>query len=372
MTKDYYKVLGVSKSASQDEIKSAFKKLAIKYHPDKHQDKKEEMNKKFQEISEAYDTLGDEKKRANYDRFGSESPFGNGGGENQGFGGFEFNMDINDIFSEFFGGSGSRSSRRGDGRIDGSDLKYNLQIDLLTAYNGKDETIRFTAMTSCGDCKGSGSLDGKTTNCSACDGHGSVRYSKGFIVMEEACKKCNGAGKVAQNPCKSCNGQGAKNSERIVKVKIPAGIVNGSNIKIDGQGEPGRKGGRNGDLYVAISIKNHEIFTRKDDNLYLNLVIKMSTATLGGEVIVPTIDGKGTKLTIPSGTQNGTELRVNNAGMKSLNSTRIGQLFVKITVETPVKLNEEQKELIRKFDELSTGNHPECDSIMNKIKRFFS
>ena len=375
--KDFYAVLGVSRSASQSELKSAYRKLAVKYHPDKNPgDKKAE--EKFKEISSAYDVLKDEQKRAAYDRFGHEA-FSNGGGRSSsGFGGFGSSgfgsrggFDFGDIFEEVFGqsrsgGSSSRSSRG----VNGSNLKYNIEITLEEAFSGIERQISFNVSSKCDNCEGSGSLDKKLHQCTYCNGNGVVIMSQGFFRVEQPCPHCQGTGKLVKNPCKKCSGRGNYNRERQLKINIPAGIEDGSKIRLVGEGEAGSFGGNQGDLYVFVKVKQHSIFKVEDANLHCKVPIKFTTAALGGEVIVPTIDGGEVKMKIPSGSQNGDTLRIPSKGMSKVRSTYRGNMMVHLHIEVPKKIDANQRELLEKLDKELTISKDK--SFFDKMKDLWS
>ena len=349
---DFYKTLGVSKTASKDEIKSAYRKLAKKYHPDNKETGSEE---KFKAIQEAYDVLYDDQKRGAYDRFGHAAFDQTGGGAGagnpfngfQGFGGgFEENIDLGDIFSSFFGGG--RSQKRG-GPSRGSDVVMRLNVDFMDTINGKDITVPYTYDAPCSACNGSGAKspsDIKT--CSTCHGTGYVRTQKrsifGVVESQDVCPTCGGRGKVVTNPCPTCNGKGYERKKVDLKVHIPAGINNGQQIRISGKGERGINGGTNGDLYIEIVVKKHPLFTRNGNDIYIDLPISVIDATLGSEIVVDTVYGKQT-LAIPSGTQVNTTLRMKGFGVKDLRSQKPGDQYVRVKIEIPTSLNKEQKAL---------------------------
>jgi molecular chaperone DnaJ len=380
--RDYYETLGVSKGASKDELKKAYRKLALQYHPDKNPgDKKAEHQ--FKEINEAYGVLSDDQKRAAYDQFGHNA-FQNGGGggghgpfgsRQGGFEGFEAGGAFSDIFNEFFGDMGQRGGRRPQqARMRGADLRYNMTISLEEAFQGKQTEIHFTAATKCGTCKGTGSKDTHVTTCKTCGGTGTIRSQQGFFAMERVCGTCKGEGHIIKNPCGDCKGSGTIRKERTLAVTIPQGVEDGMRVRLAGEGEPGHKGGPAGDLYIFISISHHSMFKREGDNLHCEVPIKMTTAALGGDIEVPSIDGKKLKLNIPSGTQSNDKFRIKERGMHKLRSTARGNLYVHIQVETPVKLTKKQIELLEEFDKDSIGHHsnPKCESFFQKVKDLFN
>lgn len=355
--RDYYEVLGVTKTASQDEIKKAYRKLAMKYHPDRNPDNKE-AEEKFKEAAEAYDVLKDEQKKSAYDRYGHSAFEGGMGGAGGGFGGFGggagFN-DFSDIFNAFgdiFGGGAGRGGSRGPKVQTGSDLRYNLTVSLEEAYKGLNKKIEFGSKAKCPDCKGSGSEDGSgAETCPDCQGTGSVRAQQGFFIVEQPCRNCNGSGQVVKNPCKKCRGEGRIYKNRNLIVKVPAGISDGARIRLAGEGEAGPRNGVAGDLYIYVTVKRHEFFERRGNDIYCEVPLKMTTAALGGSVEVPVIDGSKASLKIPEGTQNGNMFRLKGKGMPVVNSGgRHGDMYVKIHVDIPKKLSSKAKELLEKLD----------------------
>ncbi len=382
MAGDYYEILGVAKTATQDEIKKAYRKLAVANHPDKHPDEKDKYEKKFKEINEAYSVLSDPQKRANYDQFGKEGAsggFGGGGGFGQGdfggFGGFDFG-NINDIFSSFFNeASSSRSSsRRREANTRGSDLKYKLDITLEEAFNCVEKVAEYRTLGKCSHCNGTGSASGKVENtkCPKCKGHGSVRMQQGFFIMEQTCDECGGEGVVLSSPCSFCGGEGQEKIVKKVKVKIPSGISNGDTIRITGEGEAGQRGGKAGDLYVVFQILPHKIFKKNGANLECNIPIRFTQAALGASIAFCGINKENVNINIPAGTQNGEQIFVRGAGMPMANGRR-GDLVANIIVETPVKLTKEQKELLERFEEISgTSTSPKNTNFFENLKKFFN
>jgi molecular chaperone DnaJ len=382
MSNDYYKTLGVDKNASADEIKKAYRKMAMKYHPDQNKDNKE-AEAKFKEVNAAYDVLKDEQKRAAYDRFGDAAfdgsmgggghgggnPFG--GGFQGGFGGANFS----DIFEDMFGGGfGSGQQRGSNGAMRGADLQYAMDITLEDAYEGKQETITVPINDTCGECKGSGAEKGtKSEDCPTCKGAGRVRAQQGFFTIERTCSTCNGDGKVIKDPCKNCSGTGRVRREKTLKVNIPKGIEGGRRIRLTGEGEAGVRGGPSGDLYILIGVKPHKFFKREGANLYCRVPIPMTTASLGGEVEVPTIAGKGTKVKVPGGTQTGQQFRLREKGMPVMNSKTNGDMYIEIFVETPVNLNKKQKQMFEELDKDLSGKDgkkysPESSGFFDRMK----
>lgn len=374
--RDYYQVLGITKSASADDIKKAYRKLAMQYHPDRNPGNKE-AEAKFKEATEAYEVLKDEQKKAAYDQYGhSAFSQGGGGGGQGGFDGFDFN-DIFSNFSDIFGDFGGRQQgKKRSAAQRGSDIRYNLEISLEEAYRGVNEKITFSIPSSCSSCNGSGAQNGEApTDCGTCKGSGKIRAQQGFFIVERACTSCAGTGQIIKNPCKSCGGQGRLNKEKTLSVKIPAGVEEGNRIRLSGEGEAGVRGGPSGDLYVYISIRKHQFFSRKGDDIHFEVPIKFTTAALGGSVEIPTIDGTKAKLQIPEGAQNGDQFRLKSKGMTVMNAGgRRGDMYVKINIETPVKLSKEERDLLQKLDILMQGkaSNPKSDSFFKKVSDLFS
>jgi len=378
---DYYKILGVEKSASADELKKAYRKLAMKYHPDQNKDNPE-AEEKFKEINQAYDVLKDEQKRAAYDRFGTSAFDGSmgggaGGGGFSGFSGGAFSDIFEDMFGDFMGGrSGGRSNSGGAQR--GSDLQYTMEISLDEAYKGKEATIKIPVNDSCDSCNGSGAESGgKPEACSSCDGIGRVRQQQGFFTIERTCPTCNGAGSIIKNPCKKCSGSGRLRKEKTLKVKIPAGVETGRRIRLTGEGEAGLRGGPRGDLYVLLSVKPHKLFQRDGANLYCRVPITVTRAALGGEVEVPTIEGTRATVKIPAGTQTGQQFRLKGKGMSMIRSDARGDMYIEIFVETPVNLSKKQQDLLKELDNSMNDskskdkNSPESSGFFKKIREFW-
>ncbi len=376
--RDYYEILGVAKGASADEIKKAYRKLAMQHHPDRNPGNKE-AETKFKEATEAYEVLKDDQKRAGYDQYGHDAAQGGGRGGFGGGGGMD-GFDFNDIFSNFsdiFGDMGGRQqTKKRSAAQRGSDIRYNLEISLEEAFRGTAEKISFTIPSACEPCHGSGAQSGeKPVDCATCKGSGKIRAQQGFFIVERACTTCGGVGQTIKNPCKTCRGEGRVNKEKTLSVKIPAGVEEGNRIRLSGEGEAGQRGGPTGDLYVYLSIKKHQFFTRKGDDIHFEIPLKFTTAALGGAIEIPTIDGTKASLKIPEGAQNHDQFRLKSRGMSVINSGgRRGDMFVKINIETPVKLSSEERELLMKLDKLMSGksSNPKSESFFKKVGDLFS
>jgi len=369
--RDYYEVLGVDKSASADQIKSAYRKQAVKYHPDKNKGDKAAEDK-FKEASEAYHVLSNSERKQNYDNFG-HAAFENGGGRG-GFGNFDFSNHFSDIFEDFFGegfGGGSKRSRRSNNR--GSDLRYDLSISLEEAYSGKKQDIKFSTSEKCDTCSGSGSKPGHNAgSCSMCGGHGQVRSSQGFFTVQQTCPQCSGSGEMITNPCGSCGGQGKKQASKRLSVTIPKGVDDGTRIRLAGKGEAGSRGASNGDLYLFINVYSHDLFKRSEENLFFECPISIADAALGSSMEIPTIDGGKAKIKIPSGTQSGKQFRLKGKGMPLMRGSGTGDLYVQVNTEVPVSLNKEQRELLEKFREIENEkSNPSIKKFFQKAKSFW-
>ena len=371
--RDYYDVLGINKGSSADQIKSAYRKQAIKYHPDKNKGDKT-AEEKFKEASEAYHVLSNSERKQNYDNFG-HAAFENGGGGRGGFGNFDFSSHFSDIFEDFFGegfGGGERKSRRSNNR--GSDLRYDLSISLEEAYNGKKQDIKFSTSEKCDTCSGSGSKPGhEAGSCSMCGGHGQVRSSQGFFTVQQTCPQCSGSGEMITNPCGSCGGEGKKQASKRLSVTIPKGVDDGTRIRLAGKGEAGSRGASNGDLYLFINVYSHDLFKRTDENLFYEYPISIADAALGTSIEIPTIDGGKAKIKIPSGTQSGKQFRLKSKGMPLMRGSGTGDLYVQVNTEVPVSLNKEQKELLEKFREIENEkSNPSIKKFFQKAKSFWN
>ncbi|AYD03293.1 molecular chaperone DnaJ [Neorhizobium sp. NCHU2750] len=372
---DYYETLGVAKSADEKELKSAFRKMAMKYHPDKNPGDAE-AEKKFKELNEAYETLKDPQKRAAYDRYGhaafEQGGMGGGGFGGGGMGGAGGFSDIfEDIFGEMMGGG--RARRSAGGRERGADLRYNMEISLEEAFAGKTAQIRVPTSITCDVCSGSGAKPGtQPKTCGTCQGSGRVRASQGFFSVERTCPTCHGRGQTITDPCTKCHGQGRVTEERSLSVNIPAGIEDGTRIRLQGEGEAGTRGGPAGDLYIFLSVTPHEFFQRDGADLYCAVPISMTTAALGGTFDVGTLDGSKSRVSVPEGTQAGKQFRLKGKGMPVLRSSQTGDLYIQIGIETPQKLTKRQRELLQEFEEISSKeNNPESTGFFARMKEFF-
>jgi len=368
--RDYYEVLGVSKSASADEIKKAYRRLAMKHHPDRNKDD-DAAEVRFKEAKEAYEVLKDSEKRAAYDRFGHDGVRGAAGGPG-GFGAEGFGDIFGDVFGDIFGGG-----RRGAGPqvFRGADLGYELRLDLEKAVAGDNITIEVPTQVACDTCNGSGAKKGSDpVNCSTCGGVGQVRMQQGFFSIQQTCPACKGAGTTIADPCNDCHGRGRVRKTRTLAVKVPAGVDDGDRIRLSGEGEAGRNGGPAGDLYVEIRVNPHKIFERDGSNLSCEVPVSIAAATLGGEVELPTLDGT-VALKVPAGTQSGKVFRLRGKGVRTVRDARAGDLFAQVAVETPVHLTAEQKELLERFDaSLQSGGErhsPRAGGWLDTVKRFF-
>ncbi|MDX1781668.1 MAG: molecular chaperone DnaJ [Thalassovita sp.] len=375
--RDYYEVLGAAKGASADEIKKAYRKKAKELHPDRNSDNPD-AEAQFKEVNEAYDCLKDAEKKAAYDRFGHAAFEGGMGGGRPG-GGFhgggqgDFASAFSDVFDDLFGDM--MGGRGGGGRsraARGADLRYNLRITLEEAYSGLQKTIKVPTSVPCDACDGSGAEGGaEPQTCPTCSGMGKVRAQQGFFTVERTCPTCSGMGQTIQNPCKSCGGQGRVHKDRSLSVNIPAGVETGTRIRLAGEGEAGMRGGPSGDLYIFIEVKKHQIFEREDTNLFCRVPVAMTTAAMGGDIEVPTIDGGRSRVKIPAGSQSGRQMRLRGKGMPALRGGHPGDMFIELAVETPVNLTGKQKELLREFEALSEDNNPESSSFFSSVKNFW-
>lgn len=366
--RDYYEILGVTRACSEGELKTSYRKLAMKWHPDKNPGDGD-CEHRFKEINEAYDVLKDGERRAAYDRFG-HAAFENGSG-GAGFG-TDFGAAFHDIFDDLFG-MARRGGARASGRERGADLRFNLEITLEEAYGGKAASVQLPTNVTCETCSGTGAKAGtQPAACRSCNGTGRIRHAQGFFTLERTCPTCQGRGSVIQEPCKSCAGAGRITRERTLEVQIPAGVEDGTRIRLAGEGEAGMRGGPTGDLYIFLSIAPHAMFQREGADLYCRVPISMTAAALGGDFEVPTIDGGRTRVKIPGGTQTGKRFRLQAKGMSVLRSKTHGDMYVQVAVETPQKLTKRQKELLAEFEkESSRETHPESNGFFAKMREFF-
>ncbi len=375
--RDYYEVLGLSRNATENEIKRAFRKRAKECHPDRNKGDPT-AEQRFKEINEAYEVLKDPEKRAAYDQFGHAAFEGGGfsSGAGHGFGadfGASMSDIFDDLFSEFMGGP-RRGGRRGArGRQRGDDLRHSLEITLGEAYTGKQVQIRIPTSVTCETCGGSGAKPGTSAGaCATCGGHGKVRASQGFFTIERTCPSCMGRGEVIKDPCASCNGTGRVRRERTLSVNIPAGVEDGTRIRLAGEGEAGMRGGPPGDLYIFLSIRPHEFFQRDGADIFCRVPISMTVAALGGQIEVPTVEGGRARVRIPEGTETGKQFRLRGKGMPVLRSKAVGDMYIQVEVETPKNLNRRQRELLKEFEKVSSERtSPESAGFFAKVKAFF-
>jgi len=368
--RDYYEVLGVTKTASEAELKTAFRKLAMKFHPDRNPgDKNAEIH--FKELNEAYQVVSDPQKRAAYDRFG-HAAFAQGGGPGGPGFGADFGDFMSDIFDTFFGEARQRTRGPG-GRERGADMRYNLEISLEEAYRGQTATIKVSTSMTCEVCSGTGAKAGsKPRQCPTCGGSGRVRAAQGFFSVERTCPNCHGRGELIDDPCPNCSGAGRVSRDRTLSVNVPAGVEDGTRIRLAGEGEAGLRGGPAGDLYIFLSIKPHAFFQRDGADLFAQVPVSMVTAALGGEFTVPTLDGADAKVRVPEGTQSGKQFRLRGKGMTVLRSRDLGDLYIQVVVETPQALTRRQRELLLEFEqESSKDTHPESSGFFSRVREFF-
>lgn len=371
--RDYYEALGIARNASEADVKKAYRRLAMKFHPDRNPDDAEAEGK-FKEAKEAYEVLSDSRKRAAYDQFGHAGVDpGMGAGAGAGFGaGASFSDIFGDVFGDIFGGGRTAGGAR---TMRGADLRYNLDLSLEDAVHGTAVKVRVPTLVACGVCEGSGARKGtQPTTCTTCGGNGQVRMQQGFFSLQQTCPRCRGTGKIISNPCPNCNGQGRVQEYKTLSVKIPPGVDTGDRIRLSGEGEAGENGGPAGDLYVHVKVKPHPIFTREDSHLFCEVPISFGTAVLGGELDVPTLDGR-VKLKIPPETQSGKIFRMRGKGVRSVHGGETGDLLCRVSVETPVNLNRKQKELLAEFEasmqEGGTKHSPRSSSWFDGVKKFF-
>lgn len=371
--RDFYEILGVSRDVSERDLKKAYKRLAMKYHPDRNQGDESSADK-FKEVKEAYEILIDPQKKAAYDQYGHAAfEQGGGGFGGGGFGGgADFGDIFGDVFGDIFGGrrSGGQRAQRG------ADLRYPLELTLEEAVRGVSKEIQVPTLVECDECNGSGAKKGTSVDtCSTCHGHGQVQMRQGFFAVQQTCPSCNGSGKTIKAPCNSCHGQGRKNKTKKLNVKIPAGVDTGDRIRLSGEGQAGERGAGSGDLYVEVHVKQHHIFERDGNNLYCEVPVSFAMAALGGEIEVPTLDGR-VNLKVPSETQTGRMFRMRGKGVKGVRSNATGDLLVKLTVETPINLSNRQKELLKELEDTCTGDtaqkhKPKSHGFLERLKRFY-
>ncbi len=372
--RDYYEVLGVSKGADEKELKRAYRKLAMQYHPDRNADNPE-AEAKFKELNEAYDVLKDPQKKAAYDQMGHaafEGGMGGAGGGfgGGGFGGADFSDMFGDMFGDIFGGGGAGHN---SGRTRGADLRYNLNISLEDAYKGKKVKVKIPSTEECSSCSGTGAKKGTSAQtCSTCHGHGQVRVQQGFFSLARTCHHCGGSGKIIKDPCPDCHGAGVKKKDKTIEVSIPQGVEDGSRIRVSGEGEAGHNGGPSGDLYIFISIKGHDIFEREHNHLFVDVPVNFVDAALGGQVEVPTIEGGRVKINIPEGTQPDQQFRVRGKGMPGLHGQPQGNMYVNVQVEVPSKLTDEQREILEQLrTTMGDNNSPKKEGFFKKVANFW-
>ncbi len=371
--RDYYEVLGLSKGASASEIKKGYRAKAKELHPDRNADNPN-AETLFKEVNEAYDVLKDEDRKAAYDRYGHAAfEGGMGGGARPGGGPGDFSSAFSDVFDDLFGdfmGGGRGGNRNRASR--GSDLRYNLRVTLEDAFSGLQKSINIPTSVECSSCNGTGAEGGaEPTTCPTCSGMGKVRATQGFFTVERTCPTCSGIGQIIKNPCKACGGHGRVEKDRALSVNIPAGVETGTRIRLSGEGEAGLRGGTSGDLYIFIEVRDHDIFQREGNNLFCRVPVSMTSAALGGDIEVPTIDGGRSRVKIPSGSQSGRQMRLRNKGMPSIKSSQTGDMFIELAIETPVNLTSRQKELLREFEAMSEDNNPESKSFFSTVRSFW-
>ncbi|SDF74064.1 MULTISPECIES: molecular chaperone DnaJ [Thalassobaculum] len=372
--RDYYEVLGVDRNADKDTLKKAYRKLAMQFHPDRNHGNAE-AELKFKELNEAYDVLKDDEKKAAYDRFG-HAAFEGGGPRPGGGGGFEgFSGGFADIFEEMFGDfMGGGGGRRGASPGRGADLRYNMTVSLEDAFNGRQAEIRVPTSVTCDVCDGAGAEKGsKPIACPTCGGRGKTRTQQGFFTIERTCASCGGVGQVIENPCKACSGAGRQRKEKTLSVNIPAGVEDGTRIRLQGEGEAGMRGAPPGDLYLFLNIQPHPLFQREGADIYCRVPLEMVTASLGGAIEVPTIEGKRAKVSVPAGTQTGRQFRLRGKGMSVLRSPSRGDMYVEVAVETPVNLTDRQRELLEEFQKDSgvEKTSPQSHGFFDKVKELW-
>ena len=374
---DFYKLLGVEKNASDTEIKKSYRRMAMKFHPDRNKDAPEKAEEKFKKVKEAYEILSDSKKRAAYDQFGHAGVDQSaGGGFGGGGGAADFGDIFGDVFGDIFGGGGAAAGGRRRSNVQaGADLRYNLELTLEEAVGGTEATVKVPVLVSCKECSGSGAKKGSSpVTCTSCQGHGQVRMQQGFFSVQQTCPTCQGTGKQIKDPCRKCHGKGRVQENKTLSVKVPSGVDTGDRIRLAGEGESGINGGPSGDLYVQVQVKDHAIFTRDGANLYCEVPINFPTACTGGQLEVPTLNGK-VNLKIPAETQTGKLFRLRGKGVKPVRGGAVGDLLCRVQVETPVRLTKEQKKLVEKLRESLSGggkqHSPQEHSWTDGVKNFF-
>ncbi|QHQ36745.1 molecular chaperone DnaJ [Algicella marina] len=373
---DYYDLLGVDRSASEAELKKAYRKKAMELHPDRNADNPD-AEARFKEVNEAYDVLKDAEKKAAYDRYG-HAAFEGGNGASAGRGGFHGASDFgafSDIFDDLFGGFAGGGGARGGGQrraVRGSDLRYNLRVSLEDAFKGKHANLTVPSSVACEKCNGTGAENGaEPSTCPTCSGMGKVRAQQGFFTVERTCPTCQGRGQIIKNPCTSCAGAGRVKKDRSLSVNIPQGVETGTRIRLAGEGEAGQRGGPSGDLYIFIEVEDHPIFERDGTNLYCRIPVSMTTAAMGGELEAPTIDGGRSRVKVPAGVQTGKQLRLRGKGMPALRGGTFGDLYIELAVETPVNLTNRQKDLLKEFEAEAANNSPETQDFFGRVKNFW-
>ncbi len=373
--RDYYEILGVAKGADGATIKKGYRQKAKELHPDRNSDNPN-AEAQFKEANEAYEVLKDENKKAAYDRYGHaafENGMGSGGGPRGGQGDFgsAFSDVFDDLFGDFMGGRGGGGGRRSAAQR-GNDLRYNLRINLEDAFSGMQKTINVPTAVGCDSCNGTGAEGGsEPQTCPTCSGMGKVRAQQGFFTVERTCPTCSGMGQTIKDPCTTCHGQGRVEKEKSLSVNIPAGVETGTRIRLAGEGEAGMRGGPTGDLYIFIEVQDHALFERDSSSLYCRVPVSIATAALGGEIEVPTIDGGRSRVKVPEGSQSGRQMRLRGKGMPALRGGGVGDMFIELAVETPVKLTSRQREILKEFDQLSEENNPQGSSFFNSVKSFW-
>ena len=372
--RDYYEILGVAKGADAATIKKGYRQKAKELHPDRNSDNPN-AEAQFKEANEAYEVLKDENKKAAYDRYGHaafENGMGGGGGPRGGQGDFgsAFSDVFDDLFGDFMGGRGGGGRRNAAQR--GNDLRYNLRINLEDAFSGMQKTVTVPTAVGCGSCNGTGAEGGsEPQTCPTCSGMGKVRAQQGFFTVERTCPTCSGMGQTIKDPCTTCHGQGRVEKEKSLSVNIPAGVETGTRIRLAGEGEAGMRGGPTGDLYIFIEVNDHALFEREASNLFCRVPVSIATAALGGEIEVPTIDGGRSRVKVPEGSQSGRQMRLRGKGMPALRGGGLGDMFIELAVETPVKLTARQREILKEFDQLSEENNPQGSSFFASVKSFW-